>query len=61
MTYCLDKSSAVSGNESKLVKLLNKCMPCIVHPIIMKWSTTQVSVVWCSHQAWAKFRLVLLC
>ncbi|NWQ80064.1 PLCX1 protein, partial [Columbina picui] len=45
MTYCLDKSSAVSGNESKLVKLLNKCMPCIVHPIIMKWSTTQVLTV----------------
>ncbi|NWI61577.1 PLCX1 protein, partial [Calyptomena viridis] len=45
MTYCLDKSSAVSGNESKLVKFLNKCMPCIVHPIIMKWSTTQVFTV----------------
>ncbi|NWX13103.1 PLCX1 protein, partial [Aegotheles bennettii] len=41
MTYCLDRHSAVSGNESKLVKFLNKCMPCIVHPIIMKWSTTQ--------------------
>ncbi|NXM66214.1 PLCX1 protein, partial [Serilophus lunatus] len=45
MTYCLDKSSAVSGNESKLVKFLNKCMPCIVRPIIMKWSTTQVLTV----------------
>ncbi|NXN76600.1 PLCX1 protein, partial [Himantopus himantopus] len=45
MTYCLDKNSAVSGNESKLVKFLNKCMPCIVHPIIMKWSTTQVLTV----------------
>ncbi|NXQ91443.1 PLCX1 protein, partial [Nyctibius grandis] len=41
MTYCLDENSAVSGNESKLVKFLNECMPCIVHPIIMKWSTTQ--------------------
>ncbi|NWI16224.1 PLCX1 protein, partial [Crypturellus soui] len=41
MTYCLDKTSAVSDNESKLVNLLNKCMPCIIHPIIMKWSTTQ--------------------
>ncbi|XP_074671069.1 PI-PLC X domain-containing protein 1 isoform X1 [Strix aluco] len=41
MTYCLDETSAVSGNESKLVKFLNKCIPCIVHPIIMKWSTTQ--------------------
>ncbi|NXV82897.1 PLCX1 protein, partial [Atlantisia rogersi] len=45
MTYCLDKNSAVSGNESKVVKFLNKCMPCIVHPIIMKWSTTQVLTV----------------
>ncbi|KAM4788283.1 PI-PLC X domain-containing protein 1 isoform 1-T1 [Cyanocitta cristata] len=45
MTYCLDKSSAVSGNESKLVKFLSKCLPCIVHPIIMKWSTTQVLTV----------------
>ncbi|NXK95088.1 PLCX1 protein, partial [Formicarius rufipectus] len=45
MTYCLDKRSAVSGNESKLVKFLNKCVPCIVHPIIMKWSTTQVLTV----------------
>ncbi|NXA46829.1 PLCX1 protein, partial [Nothocercus julius] len=41
MTYCLDKTSAVSDNESKLVNLLNKCLPCIIHPIIMKWSTTQ--------------------
>ncbi|KAJ7395462.1 PI-PLC X domain-containing protein 1 [Pitangus sulphuratus] len=45
MTYCLDKRSAVSGNESKVVKFLNKCMPCIVRPIIMKWSTTQVLTV----------------
>ncbi|XP_054128148.1 PI-PLC X domain-containing protein 1 [Melozone crissalis] len=45
MTYCLDKRSAVSGNESKLVKFLNKCLPCIVHPIIMKWSITQVLTV----------------
>ncbi|KFP04212.1 PI-PLC X domain-containing protein 1, partial [Calypte anna] len=45
MTYCLDRSSAVSSNESKMVKFLSKCMPCIVHPIIMKWSTTQVLTV----------------
>ncbi|NXJ09969.1 PLCX1 protein, partial [Odontophorus gujanensis] len=45
MTYCLDKNSTVSGNESKLVKFLNKCMPCIVRPIIMKWSITQVLTV----------------
>ncbi|XP_037232657.1 PI-PLC X domain-containing protein 1 isoform X2 [Falco rusticolus] len=45
MTYCLDKTSDISGNESKLVKFLNKCMPCIVRPIIMKWSTTQ-DILW---------------
>ncbi|NXW01118.1 PLCX1 protein, partial [Fregetta grallaria] len=45
MTYCLDENSAVSGNESKVVRFLNKCMPCIVQPIIMKWSTTQVLTV----------------
>uniref|UniRef100_A0A8B9FMT9 Phosphatidylinositol specific phospholipase C X domain containing 1 n=1 Tax=Amazona collaria TaxID=241587 RepID=A0A8B9FMT9_9PSIT len=45
MTYCLDKNSAVSGNECKLVKFLSKCVPCIVHPVIMKWSTTQVLTV----------------
>ncbi|KFP87403.1 PI-PLC X domain-containing protein 1, partial [Apaloderma vittatum] len=44
MTYCLDKRS-VSGNESKLLKYLNKWLPCIVRPIIMKWSTTQVLTV----------------
>lgn len=59
MTYCLDKSSAVSGNESKLVKFLSKCLPCIVHPIIMKWSTTQVTIVWYSLLALAKLKLVL--
>ncbi|XP_019380396.1 PREDICTED: PI-PLC X domain-containing protein 1 isoform X1 [Gavialis gangeticus] len=42
MSYCLDKVSPVSENESKLLKFVDKCAPCIVRPIIMKWSTTQV-------------------
>ncbi|XP_023960215.2 PI-PLC X domain-containing protein 1 isoform X1 [Chrysemys picta bellii] len=42
MTYCLDKNSAISVNESKLLQVIDKCMPCIIHPIIMKWSITQV-------------------
>nr|XP_006135901.1 PI-PLC X domain-containing protein 1 isoform X3 [Pelodiscus sinensis] len=41
MTYCLDKSSDICVNESKLLQMLDKCMPFIVHPIIMKWSKTQ--------------------
>lgn len=57
MTYCLDKSSPVSVNESKLVKFLNKCLPCIVRPIIMKWSITQVTIVWRSLLALARFVL----
>ncbi|EMP32577.1 PI-PLC X domain-containing protein 1 [Chelonia mydas] len=42
MTYCLDKNSDISVNESKLLQLIDKFMPCIIHPIIMKWSITQV-------------------
>lgn len=42
MTYCLDKNSDISVNESKLLQVIDKCMPCIIHPIIMKWSITQV-------------------
>ncbi|XP_032645337.1 PI-PLC X domain-containing protein 1 isoform X2 [Chelonoidis abingdonii] len=45
MTYCLDKNSDVSVNESKLLQVTDKCMPCIVHPIIMKWSITQ-DILW---------------
>ncbi|XP_030427456.1 PI-PLC X domain-containing protein 1 isoform X2 [Gopherus evgoodei] len=41
MTYCLDKNSDVSVNESKLLQVIDKCMPCIIRPIIMKWSITQ--------------------
>ncbi|KAJ7408381.1 PI-PLC X domain-containing protein 1 [Willisornis vidua] len=52
MTYCLDKRSAVSGNESKLVKFLNRCIPCIVHPIIMKWSTTQLFMLGMTPYVW---------
>ncbi|XP_024061335.2 PI-PLC X domain-containing protein 1 [Terrapene carolina triunguis] len=42
MTYCLDKNSDISINESKLLQVIDKCMPWIIHPIIMKWSITQV-------------------
>uniref|UniRef100_A0A8D0GJP9 Uncharacterized protein n=1 Tax=Sphenodon punctatus TaxID=8508 RepID=A0A8D0GJP9_SPHPU len=45
MTYCLDKKSAVTVNESKLLQFVDKCLPCIVHPIIMKWSITQVIIL----------------
>ncbi|XP_039376662.1 PI-PLC X domain-containing protein 1 isoform X2 [Mauremys reevesii] len=45
MTYCLDKNSDISVNESKLLQVIDKCMPCIIHPIIMKWSITQ-DILW---------------
>ncbi|XP_072470636.1 PI-PLC X domain-containing protein 1 isoform X1 [Notamacropus eugenii] len=41
MTYCLNKKSPVSQNESKLLQVLNKVAPCITRPVILKWSTTQ--------------------
>uniref|UniRef100_A0A8D0EBJ6 Phosphatidylinositol specific phospholipase C X domain containing 1 n=1 Tax=Salvator merianae TaxID=96440 RepID=A0A8D0EBJ6_SALMN len=41
MTYCLDKESKVSINESRLLQFMDKHMHCIVHPIILKWSITQ--------------------
>ncbi|XP_068929014.1 PI-PLC X domain-containing protein 1 isoform X2 [Petaurus breviceps papuanus] len=41
MTYCLNKKSPVSQNESKLLQVLNKVVPCITRPVILKWSTTQ--------------------
>ncbi|XP_028583631.2 PI-PLC X domain-containing protein 1 [Podarcis muralis] len=42
MTYCLDKDSEVSINESKLLQFMDKHMHSIVHPIILRWSITQV-------------------
>uniref|UniRef100_A0A8C8RT94 Phosphatidylinositol specific phospholipase C X domain containing 1 n=1 Tax=Pelusios castaneus TaxID=367368 RepID=A0A8C8RT94_9SAUR len=42
MTYCLDKKSPISVNESKLLQFVDKYMPCIIHPVVLKWSKTQV-------------------
>ncbi|XP_043847057.1 PI-PLC X domain-containing protein 1 isoform X2 [Dromiciops gliroides] len=41
MTYCLNKKSPISQKQSKLLQLLNKVFPCILCPVILKWSTTQ--------------------
>lgn len=43
MTYCLNKKSPISPNESKLLQLLAKVVPCITQPVVLKWSVTQVS------------------
>lgn len=42
MTYCLNKKSPISQEESRLLQLLNKVFPCITRPVVLKWSVTQV-------------------
>ncbi|XP_014403935.1 PREDICTED: PI-PLC X domain-containing protein 1-like [Myotis brandtii] len=42
MTYSLSKRSPVSRSESRLLQLLAKFLPCILQPVVLKWSVTQV-------------------
>ncbi|XP_036167050.1 PI-PLC X domain-containing protein 1 isoform X1 [Myotis myotis] len=42
MTYSLSKRSPVSRSESRLLQLLAKLLPCILQPVVLKWSVTQV-------------------
>ncbi|XP_029786740.1 PI-PLC X domain-containing protein 1 [Suricata suricatta] len=42
MTYCLSKKSPISQNESRLLQLLGKVLPCVTRPMVLKWSTTQM-------------------
>ncbi|XP_039770108.1 PI-PLC X domain-containing protein 1 [Ornithorhynchus anatinus] len=41
MTYCLNRNSPVSKNESKLLRFLDRVAPCIARPVVLKWSVTQ--------------------
>ncbi|XP_039729256.1 PI-PLC X domain-containing protein 1 isoform X2 [Pteropus medius] len=41
MTYCLDRKSPISPNESRLLQLLAKVVPCLTQPVVLKWSVTQ--------------------
>ncbi|XP_049624525.1 PI-PLC X domain-containing protein 1 [Suncus etruscus] len=41
MTYCLNKKSPISRNESWLLQLLGKVLPCVTRPVVLKWSITQ--------------------
>ncbi|KAK2499531.1 hypothetical protein MC885_007505 [Smutsia gigantea] len=41
MTYCLNKKSSISHDQSGLLQLLDKVLPCITRPVVMKWSVTQ--------------------
>uniref|UniRef100_A0A8C2RGA2 Phosphatidylinositol-specific phospholipase C X domain-containing protein n=1 Tax=Capra hircus TaxID=9925 RepID=A0A8C2RGA2_CAPHI len=47
MTYCLHKKSPISHKEWRLLKLLDKVLPCVTLPVVLKWSATQVRV--CGH------------
>ncbi|XP_032129366.1 PI-PLC X domain-containing protein 1-like [Sapajus apella] len=42
MTYCLNKKSPISQEESRVLQLVNKAFPCITRPVVLKWSITQV-------------------
>ncbi|XP_038442616.1 PI-PLC X domain-containing protein 1 isoform X5 [Canis lupus familiaris] len=42
MTYCLNKNSPISQTQSRLLQLLDKVLPCVTRPLVLKWSTTQV-------------------
>ncbi|KAK2504322.1 hypothetical protein MC885_014801 [Smutsia gigantea] len=41
MTYCLNKKSSISHDQSWLLQLLDKVLLCITRPVVMKWSVTQ--------------------
>ncbi|XP_069492725.1 PI-PLC X domain-containing protein 1 isoform X2 [Ambystoma mexicanum] len=41
MSFCLDENSPIDPRQSKTLKMLDKKLPCIIRPIIYKWSTTQ--------------------
>ncbi|KAK2490799.1 hypothetical protein MC885_017543, partial [Smutsia gigantea] len=41
MTYCLTKKFSISHDQSWLLQLLDKVLPCINQPVVMKWSVTQ--------------------
>ncbi|XP_036869313.2 PI-PLC X domain-containing protein 1 isoform X1 [Manis javanica] len=41
MTYCLNKKSSICHDQSWLLQLLDKVLPFITRPVVMKWSVTQ--------------------
>ncbi|XP_057575160.1 PI-PLC X domain-containing protein 1 [Hippopotamus amphibius kiboko] len=45
MTYCLNKKSPIAHNESWMLRLLSKVLPCVTRPVVLKWSVTQVLTV----------------
>ncbi|XP_077002786.1 PI-PLC X domain-containing protein 1 [Tamandua tetradactyla] len=45
MTYCLNRKSPVSCGEPRLLQLMSKLVPCLIRPMVLKWSATQVLTV----------------
>ncbi|XP_006876321.1 PREDICTED: PI-PLC X domain-containing protein 1 [Chrysochloris asiatica] len=41
MTYCLNKKSPIAPDQSKVLQILSKVLPCITRPVVLKWSITQ--------------------
>ncbi|KAM9321495.1 PI-PLC X domain-containing protein 1 [Gastrophryne carolinensis] len=41
MTYCLDRCSPIDPQSPKLMRFLEKYVPCVTRNIIFRWTTTQ--------------------
>ncbi|XP_007538520.2 PI-PLC X domain-containing protein 1 isoform X2 [Erinaceus europaeus] len=41
MTYCLNRKSPVAPDQSWLLRLLTKLLPCVTRPVVLKWAITQ--------------------
>ncbi|CAJ1087735.1 PI-PLC X domain-containing protein 1-like isoform X1 [Xyrichtys novacula] len=48
MSFCLDVSSPVLKSEPRLLRVIDRCLPCWTRPCIARWATTQQSVL--THQ-----------
>lgn len=42
MSFCLDVSSPVLKSESRLLRVMDRLIPCWIRPCVSRWATTQV-------------------
>ncbi|XP_068165897.1 PI-PLC X domain-containing protein 1-like [Antennarius striatus] len=45
MSFCLDVSSPVQQSEPYLIRVLDRLFPCCTRPCVLRWATTQQSVL----------------
>ncbi|XP_075395354.1 PI-PLC X domain-containing protein 1-like [Tenrec ecaudatus] len=45
MTYCLSRKSPIASDQPKVLQLLSKLIPCVIQPVVFRWSVTQVLTV----------------